>query len=303
MYRRNLFSNLTLITLLITVFSCKSSKNTTRQVDLPEIDVSSDASLDVYREAYPQYVDLIHTELHLKPDWQKSEMEGTAVIRFKPHFYPTDSFVFDAKVMDIQAVTLKGQDSVRYDYDDRQLKVFSRKKHLNTDTLELTIHYTSRPEKMDGAGSFAIQGDKGLYFINPDGSNRYKPRQLWTQGETESNSVWFPTIESPAQKMTQDIFLTVDSTLQTVSNGKLISQKNNGDSTRTDHWRQSLPAAPYLTMIAAGTFSITKEKWQGIDVSYYVDPPYGKYAPLIFGETPSMLSFFSERFGVKYPWE
>ncbi|MFM8431462.1 MAG: M1 family aminopeptidase, partial [Bacteroidota bacterium] len=46
-----------------------------------------------------------------------------------------------------------------------------------------------------------------------------------------------------------------------------------------------------------------KEKWQGIDVSYYVDPPYGKYAPLIFGETPSMLSFFSERFGVKYPWE
>ena len=34
--------------------------------------------------------------------------------------------------------------------------------------------------------------------------------QIWTQGETEASSVWFPTIDQPNAKTTQEIFIKVD---------------------------------------------------------------------------------------------
>ena len=61
--------------------------------------------------------------------------------------------------------------------------------------------------------------DIGLYFINPLNEEKDKPQQIWTQGETEANSCWFPTIDSPNEKMTQEIYLTVDNKFNTLSNG------------------------------------------------------------------------------------
>ncbi|MFQ5335407.1 MAG: M1 family metallopeptidase, partial [Flavobacteriales bacterium] len=92
------------------------------------------------------------------------------------------------------------------------------------------------------------------------------------------------------------------------SNGLLIEQKDNGDGTRTDFWRQELPHAPYLCMIAVGVYAKTTDYWQrgngdSIEVSYYVDPEYGPYARAIFGNTPEMISCFSDKLGYKYPWD
>ena len=72
------------------------------------------------------------------------------------------------------------------------------------------------------------------YFINPLGKEKNKPTQIWTQGETEANSCWFPTIDSPNENMTQDIKITVDSRYVTLSNGLLVSSRPNGNGTRTD---------------------------------------------------------------------
>ncbi|HLG33751.1 MAG TPA: M1 family metallopeptidase, partial [Bacteroidia bacterium] len=152
-------------------------------------------------------------------------------------------------------------------------------------------------------GSAAIRSDKGLYFINPEGTDPDKPRQIWTQGETQSSSAWFPTIDSPNQRMTQEIYINIDSSYKTLSNGLLVYSVNNHDGTRTDYWKQSLPAAPYLTMMAVGKYSVVKDKWRNIEVNYYVEPEYEKYAKMIFGNTPEMMEFFSKTIGVDYPWE
>jgi aminopeptidase N len=57
-------------------------------------------------------------------------------------------------------------------------------------------------------------------FTNPDGKDRDKPIEIWTQGETEANSVWFPTIDKPNQKTTSEIAITVDEKYVTLSKGK-----------------------------------------------------------------------------------
>src|SRR5436190_2302739 len=103
--------------------------------------------------------------------------------------------------------------------------------------------------------------------------------------------------------MTQEIYITVDTALTTVSNGLLITSQNNHNGTKTDYWKQSLPAAPYLTMIAVSDFAVVKDKWKNIEVNYYLDKDYEKYARLIFGHTPEMIQCFSDKLGVPYVWE
>jgi aminopeptidase N len=52
-----------------------------------------------------------------------------------------------------------------------------------------------------------------------------KPTQIWTQGETESSSAWFPTIDKTNQKTTQEIYMTVPDKYVTLSNGILKESK------------------------------------------------------------------------------
>ncbi|RYD89054.1 MAG: M1 family peptidase, partial [Sphingobacteriales bacterium] len=63
-----------------------------------------------------------------------------------------------------------------------------------------------------------------------------------------------------------------------------------------------LPHAPYLFFMGVGDYSITKDSYKGKEVSYYVEKKYAPYARGIFGNTPEMMKFFSEKLGVEYPW-
>lgn len=294
---------------ILSMMACKTSPPaSTEQATGSRSGETTESKPDsTYRAAYTSYFDLIHTTLRLKPVWSRSEMEGMATIRLRPYFYPTDSLILDARGMIIHQVMMEDGSpsgtSLDYQYDGKKLKVHFTKMLNRNDTATISIRYTSQPEKLPESGSDAISSDLGLYFINADGSDPDKPKQLWTQGETEANSSWFPTIESPSQKMTQDIYLTVDSNLITLSNGRLITSATNQDGTRTDHWQQLQPAAPYLTMIAVGPFSKVEDHWRGKEVSYYLDEPYKKYARTIFGKTPEMIEFFSRLLNLDFPWD
>ena len=138
--------------------------------------------------------------------------------------------------------------TLNYSYDKRKLTVALDRQYSRSEPYQVRISYVAKPNELPENGSAAITSDKGLYFINPLGTEKGKPKQIWTQGETEANSCWFPTIDKPNQRMTQEITMTVEAQYKTLSNGLLISTKNNSDGTRTDVWKQTLPTAPYLTM-------------------------------------------------------
>lgn len=252
--------------------------------------------------------DLIHTKLELRPNWAKQHMVGVATITFKPHFYPQSTLELDAKGFDIQMVRMKGKE-LKFDYNKQVLKIDLGQTLTRKDSAQVQILYIAKPNELPQGGSAAITADKGLYFINPDGKDGDKPKQIWTQGETEANSCWFPTIDAPNQKTTLEIYITldkpsVDAKFLTLSNGKLISSKVNSDGTRTDYWKQDKPAAPYLTMIAVGDFrKVVDPNYKNFEVSYYVEPKFEKYAMNIFGRTPEMINYFESILGVKYQWD
>jgi len=261
----------------------------------------------VYQATESILTDLVHTKLEVNFNWPKSRMNGVATITAKPHFYASDSLILDAKGMDILKVTLDNKD-LTYSYDSSFLKIKLNKIYTKEEKYTVTISYTAKPEERTTGGSEAITSDKGLYFINPTGEDKTKMPQIWTQGETEAASVWFPTIDAPNVKTTQEIFITVDEKYATLSNGKLISSKKNTNGTRTDHWKQDLPHAPYLFMMGIGEFKVVKDFYTRPDgtkmeVNYFVEPEWEPYAKAIFGETPNMIKYFSQLLGYEYAWD
>ena len=288
----------------------------TETVNLPEHtifveDPNKIPTRPVYQAANTKKFDLIHTKLAVSFNWEKAQMYGKVKISLTPHFYEQSELILDARGMDISKVQLitMGADSIplntdlAYKYDSLKLTIALNKTYFRTDTLNLFIDYTAKPNALTEGGSAAITSDKGLYFINEKGEDKEKPMQIWTQGETQANSAWFPTIDSPNQKSTQEIAITVAEKYKTLSNGVLSHSELNGDGTRTDFWEQNMKHAPYLFMMAVGDFAIVKDSWRGIDVNYYVEHEYEQYAKDIFGLTPEMLEFYSNKLGVDYPWQ
>lgn len=266
---------------------------------------SAEEPQPVYQPARTRAFDLLHTRLEVSFDWAKAQMPGKAWLKLKPYFYATKELVLDAKGFEMKRVALvtaAGLTDLQFKYDSLKLTIQLGREYKRTEEVQVYIEYIAKPNDRPQGGSEAITGDKGLYFINPDGSEPGKPRQLWTQGETEASSCWFPTIDAPNERCTQELAMTVDKQFVTLSNGLLVKQVNNPDGTRTDYWKMDQPHAPYLFMMAVGDWAVVKDKLGAMEVSYYVEKKYEPYARLIFGNTPEMIKFFGERLGVAYPW-
>jgi len=259
----------------------------------------------VFRESNPRINDLVHTKLDVRFDYDKSYLYGKEWLTLQPHFYPTDSLLLDAKGMEIKELSImKGTSKtpLKYTYDGWQLNVKLDKTYQGKENYTLYIDYISKPNEVKVKGSAAINDAKGLYFINPKGEDKTKTTEIWTQGETEANSVWMVTIDKPNQKTTEEITMTVPDKYVTLSNGLLKSQKKNADGTRTDYWKMDLPHAPYLFFMGVGEYAITKDSYKGKEVSYYVEKEYNSVARKIFGYTPEMIKFYSDKLGVDFPW-
>jgi aminopeptidase N len=322
------------------LIACSSSKKTKKKetsttlVNEPAIDLDTIKVLaetppkkEIYRAAETKSNDIIHTKLWVSFDWEKSRLNGKAELLIKPYFYSTNMLYLNARGMDIKTVkgnavvykpiiTKPGKTAtekenfslvpmnITYTYSNDSLRINLGKVFTKDEQYKIEIEYVAKPDELKNNGSSAISSDKGLYFINPKGTDPDKMPQIWTQGETQSNSAWFPTNDNPNEKMTNEIYMTVDDKYTTLSNGLLTDSKKNADGTRTDHWVMDLPHAPYLVMMGVGEFKkVTDEPWNGKEISYYVEKEYEPHAKAIFGKTKKMIEFYSNRLGVAYPWQ
>ena len=83
----------------------------------------------------------------------------------------------------------------------------------------------------------------------------------------------------------------------------MTAQKYNTDGTRTDTWVMDQPHCPYLFFMGIGDFAVVKDNYKGKEVNYYVEKEYEKVARKIFGHTPEMIAFYSDKVtGIPYPW-
>jgi len=296
------------IALLLVVSVCCNAQTTTdtaQHINLDTINVSAAPGAPVLRGFATRVWDIKNTRVALTFNWKEKTANAREWITLHPYFYATDTLVLDAKSMRIDSVMLAGKKCnarLDYTYENDQLKIRFGHKYSKDETIELYLKYTAMPYAAATGGSGAINDDRGLYFINTDYSAPHKPAQIWTQGETESNSHWLITIDKPNTRFTSQVELTVPDSFTTLSNGAMIKQVKGTKGMRTDIWKMDMPIQAYVVMFAIGKFSINHNTWHGKEVNYYTEPEYAPDAYLMFNHTPEMLEFFSRRTGVVFPW-
>ena len=258
------------------------------------------AGAKVYHASYTQQIDILHTDLDVSFNWDSAFVYGEAKITAQPYFYATDSIVLDAKGFKIhqiqQQINSNWQEAI-FTYQDNKISIRLDRTYQANQHFIVKIKYTAAPRKLKVGRDIFSTDDRGLYFIQTKGR-----KQIWTQGETENNSCWFPTIENPAEKMTHQFNIRVDDQYKTLSNGILKESIKHTDGTRTDSWLMQQPHAVYLSMLTVGEFEITEDKWNNIPLKYYTEKAYASSAKKVFGNTPEMMSFFSKQLNYPYPW-
>lgn len=262
-------------------------------------------AIAAYNPSVKKDFDILHTDLDLSFDFKRQAVIGKAELTIKPFFYPNKELVLDAQDFELGEIFFVqngNRESITYDYDEAKLRIHLPRVLTKADTFRIALDYSAFPERNAGGGSQAITDTKGLYFIDPLDTLPDKPTMIWTQGETTHNSKWFPTIDSPNEKFTQLIKLTVADTLITIGNGELIKQESLGEGLRKDYWEMKLPHSAYLAAFAIGDFGKVEAKWEDVSLGYFVEKGYEKGAAIVFQDTPEMIGFFSDLLGVRYPW-
>jgi aminopeptidase N len=246
---------------------------------------------DRYHYAPDRPADVAHVALNLTVDLDAERVSGVATTTFRALFDDLRSVQLNASELEIERVALVGGPTLRSTQDGRKLTIALDRPYHYDETFAIEIAYSAHPRI-------------GLEFVKPGPDDPSRPVQAWTQGQPETNHFWFPCHDSPNDRATTALSVTVPGQYFALSNGRLDHvDEDQGSGAKTYHWRHDVPHPAYLVTLVVGEFAAVMETWEGIPVTYYVRPGREADARAMMGKTPDMLSFYSERFGIKYPYE
>ena len=196
---------------------------------------------------------------------------------------------FDCAELTVSSARVNGKDAP-FDLRDDKLRVQLDQPAKSGEKFEVELKYEGKPTS-------------GLYFILPDKDDPGRAKEIWTQGEAEDTHHYIPIYDYPNDRTTSEMILTVPGDWLTVSNGKLLSVQDAPNGQKTWTWRQSLPVSTYLISFVAGEYKEKKDTWRNIPITYNVPRGMEDTIDPTFRHTKEMLDFYSDRFGVAYPWE
>ncbi len=253
-------------------------------ISLPVLQVRADEPYARSRD-----YDLQHSKIALRFDLEHKKILGDVIHSVSILKDGTAKLAFDSIGLTIQGVTVN-RAAAKFESTAEKLIVLLPSAAKAGEKIDVQIRYEGKPTK-------------GLYFILPTKDYPDRPRQIWTQGESEDTRYYLPTYDYPNDRLTTETILTVPASWITVGNGKLVSVTDAGNGLKTWTWKESVPSSTYLITVVAGEFEEAKDSWRGIPVSYYAPKGRGDRLAANYGRTPAMIDLFSRKLGVDYPWE
>lgn len=237
------------------------------------------------------HVENYRLKLHF--DQAKGEVFGDEVITLKPFASAFRRFYLDSADLSIDSVSLVVPRSrarpLASESSGERLWITLDRDYGSQNPLKIRIVYHGFPRF-------------GLFFENPDANYPDRPREIWSQGESEFNHHWFPCWDYPDDMSTSETITTVPKGQVVVSNGRLARVIHSG-GTITYDWIESVPHSTYLTSLAIGPWQKVHDSYKGKPVDYYavrgIDEATIRRA---FHLTPDMIGFYSRLF-IDYPYE
>ena len=241
-----------------------------------------------------------HLKLLFTVDAKDHSAAGIVTQYITPLKGPLTQFEFDARAnLRIDAVNINGKDA-QFEHKGDVLTIFSQSIPLQDGKeAAVEIHYAMPNTPTRGGAN----GAGGFRWIDPNPDQPDRKPSFWTQGETNTNSSWVPCYDFPNDKCTSETHVTVPDNWTVIGNGlESPATSDTVNHTRTYHWTMKQPHSTYLMSLVGGELDVQKDVWRGVPLYYVVPKGRANMIPGTFGNTPDMLSWFSDSLGVKYAW-
>src|SRR5699024_5273866 len=116
-------------------------------------------------------------------------------------------------------------------------------------------------------------------------------------------SLWYPNKDTQRDKPEEAaIHVTTPKGLMNVSNGRLTGKKELDDGRTIWSWKVTNPINNYNLILNIGDYVHFSDKYEDLDLDYYVLPYNLEKAKKHFEEVKPMMACFSEKFG-EYPFK
>ncbi|MCC6676491.1 MAG: M1 family metallopeptidase [Phycisphaerales bacterium] len=249
----------------------------------------------------PQF-DHLHMILRLDiPDMGTARLSAIQTLRLSALGRARDRIRLDCAGPVIEEVRL-GRDRIPFTVQDKTLTIELPRPALPGSPFEIQISYS-----LDFSGS---RGN-GLTYSAPRKSpanDSEKFPQIHSQGEAQWNSTWFPCHDFPNERLTTEMFITVDEAYEVCSNGRLVSRRSGSDGRATWHWLQDKPHANYLVSLVVGKLAVVEvggpdSARPGLPMPVYTFLGTEDNIRKTFATTPAMIAFFEQKFDEPYPWD
>src|SRR4051812_34424109 len=222
-------------------------------------------------------IDVSDYALALAYDPAAKRLSGTATLRITAT-QDLSRFDFDLRGFDVGAVTVDGSPASVL-RDGQELVITPARRIRRGTAFTVVVPYAGTPETV----------------TDPDGSSEgwvYTANGAAVVGEPQGSPGWYPVNDTPRDKATYTISMTVPAGLTAVGNGSLVSQTPSGGGT-TFVWRERFPMAPYLSTITLGRFDVTTGAADGIPTYVAVDPKLASSASGTLRKLPDMVGFLA----------
>lgn len=161
------------------------------------------------------------------------------------------------------------------------------------------VVYSAANTSREGAGLVWLTGQEGRADRTP---------QIFSQGQPNWNSFWFPCHDFPNDQLASSLIVTAPAGFTVISNGALEAKEEVPGKGVRWTWVQRKGHASYLVMLAVGKFDEVDvggvdSKRPGLWMPVYGPVGKGEQLAKVFKNTPEMVLFYEGLFDEPYPWE
>ena len=234
--------------------------------------------------------DQLRLVLHVEPDLGRGMVDGRMTLEFEALADGLRTLRLHSRDTQVLAVVGEDAEPLGWTLKDGLLAIDLAHPLPRGQGSSVTVAYRSRPRR-------------GLYFHRPTQPHPETPLLMYSQGQSNENRHWIPCYDLPDDRMAVELFVTVPAGLETVSNGRLVSQEEVERDRRVDHWQLADETPSYLISLIVGDLETVQDRWEDTTLEYTAVPGHAEELRTALGETPAMLAFYSGELDAPYPWD
>ncbi|APD85271.1 aminopeptidase [Alteromonas sp. Mex14] len=242
------------------------------------------SGVDYHSFANPNEVRVTHLSLDLTANFESKQLIGSVTLDIERAKPENDTLVLDTRGLDIQRVTVDGED-VPFDMRETDPDLGTPLSiTLPSAANSLTVAYSTSPEA------------SGVQWLTPAQTAGKKHPFLFTQAQAVHARSFIPLQDSPQVRVTYDATIKTPEALLAV-----MSASNDPTTERDGEYEFTMPQPipSYLIALAIGDLEF---KAMGERTGVYAEPALLESAAKEFEDTEAMLEVTEATYG-PYQWD